>query len=133
MWVFVLTVGYGGLVVAPGGWREGLVALRLRVCVPDFHWGALRGDSAGRAFGVVNVLSGLFLALLHGLAFAGRDGADAFGRVAPAPDEDACPPVGAVVLVDYPGFALFRDFGGGDVAEFAWLERAPCHGRGLPA
>lgn len=129
MRVFVLAVGYGGLVVAPGGWREGLVALRLRVCVPDFHWGALWGDSAGRAFGVVNVLSGLFLALLHGLAFAGCDGADAFGRVAPAPDEDACPPVGAVVLVDYPGFALFRDFGGGDVAKFAWLERAPCHDR----
>ena len=93
----------------------------------------MRGDSAGRAFGVVNVLFGLFLALLHGLAFAGRDGADAFGRVAPAPDEDACPPVGAVVLVDYPGFALLRDFGGGDVAELAWLERAPCHVWGLPA
>ena len=27
VWVFVLTVGYGSLVVAPGGWREGLVAL----------------------------------------------------------------------------------------------------------
>ena len=128
MRVFSLTVGYGGLVVAPSGWREGLVALRLRVCVPDFHWGALRGDSAGRAFGVVNVLFGLFLALADGLAFAGRYGADAFGGVAPASDEDACSPVGAVVLVDYPGFALFGYFGGGDVAEFAWLERVPCHG-----
>lgn len=41
-------------------------------------------------------------------------------------DEDACPPVGAV-RVDGPGSALFADFGGGDVAEFAWLERSPSH------
>lgn len=73
------------------------------------------------------MLFGLFLALSDGLAFAGRYGADAFGRVAALPDEDACPPVGAV-RVDCPRLALFGDFGGGDVAEFAGLECAPSHG-----
>lgn len=115
VWIFVLTVGYGGLVVAPGGWGEGLVATGLHVCVPDFRRHGLWGDDAGCAFGVVNVLSGLFLALLHGLAFAGCDGADAFGRVASLADEDACPPVGAV-RTDGPRAALFADFRGGDVA-----------------
>ena len=115
MWVFSLTVGYGGLIVAPGGWGEGLVAAGSYVCVPDFHRRSLWGDDAGCAFGVINVLLGLFLALLHGLAFAGCDGADAFGGVASLSDEDACPPVSAV-WVDGPRAALFADFGGGDVA-----------------
>ena len=72
------------------------------------------------------MLFGLFLALPYGLAFAGCDCADAFGSVAALADEDACPPVGAV-RVNGPRTALFADFGGGDVAEFAWLECAPRH------
>lgn len=77
------------------------------------------------------MLFGLLFALSHGLPLAGRDGADAFWGVASLADEDARPPVGAV-LVNYPGAALFADFGGGDVAEFAGLECSPCHGGGLP-
>ena len=115
MGVFSLTVGYGGLIVAPGTCREGLVATRARVSVPDFPWCGCAGDDARRAFRVVNVLFGLFLALSYGLAFAGCDGADAFGGVAPLSDEDACPPVGAV-RTDGPRLALLGDFGGGDVA-----------------
>ena len=78
-------------------------------------WGGHVGDHAGSLHYLVNVLFGLFLALLYGLAFAGCDGADAFGGVASLSDEDACPPVGAV-WVDGPCFALLGDFGGGDVA-----------------
>lgn len=115
MRVFSLAVGYGGLVVAPGGWGEGLVATGSHVCVPDFRGRALWGDDAGCAFGVVNVLFSLFLALPDGLAFAGCDGADAFGGVAALADKDARSPVRAV-RTNGPCFALFRDFGGGDVA-----------------
>lgn len=46
MRVFMLAVGYGGLVVAPGGRGEGLVATRPRVCVPDFPWRGRSGDDA---------------------------------------------------------------------------------------
>lgn len=108
-------VRYGALVIAAGCFREALVALRAHVRVPDFRGGALRGDDAGCAFGVVNVLFGLFLALLYGLTFAGCDGTNAFGSVASLPDKDACSPVGAV-RVDGPRLALLGDFGGGDVA-----------------
>lgn len=115
MRIFALAIDHGGLVVAPGGRGEGLVATRTRVSVPDFPWRGCAGDDARRAFRIVNVLLGLLLALSHGLAFAGCDGADAFGGVASLSNEDACSPVGAV-WVDGPRLALFADFGGGDVA-----------------
>lgn len=46
MRVFMLAVGYGGLVVAPGGRGEGLVATRPHVRVPNFPRHGRSGDDA---------------------------------------------------------------------------------------